>query len=150
MVGQDLVFLAIYRVIYPKATIAEVNAFLYTVNLANPFFAFYSPSQIYNGETLIGLSCKKGSTTAYQALYPVNLQKRWDYWNYPYPLGIADIHRSHVINLDECGIFFETTANRQHVEAYKGHMVRDEGPYSKSEKWNLIFCNLRGRLSQWK
>ena len=140
MIGQDLVYLAIYRLVYMKALIAEINAFLYTVNIGNPFFAFYAPSQISNAEALIGLSRKKGSTTAYQALFPVNLEKRWNYWNYPYPLGIADIHRSRVIDLDECGMFLETTANRSIGKAYKGLRVRDVGPYQKSEKWNLLLA----------
>ena len=138
--GQDLVYLAIYRVIYPKCTIAEINAFLYRANIMNPFFSFYSPSQISRTEAMIGLSRKKGSTTAYQAFYEVNLEKRFNYWNYPYPLGIADIHRSKVIDLDECGVFLETTANRKYGKAYSGLRVRDEGPYSKTEKWNLLLA----------
>ena len=138
--GQDLVYLSIYRVIYPKCSIAEINAFLYRANIMNPLFSFYSPSQISRAEALIGLSRKKGSTTAYQAFYDVNLEKRYNYWNYPYPLGIADIHRSHVIDLDECGIFLETTANRKYGKAYSGLRVRDEGPYSKTEKWNLLLA----------
>ena len=140
MAGQDLVYLSIYRVIYPKCSIAEINAFLYNANMMNPFFSFYSPSQISRAESLIGLSKKKGSTTAYQAFYDVNLEKRWNYWNLPYPLGIADIHRSRVIDLDECGVFLETTANRKYGKAYSDLRVRDEGPYSKTEKWNLLLA----------
>ena len=138
--GQDLVFLAIYRVIYPKSSIAEINAFLYQANLMNSLFSFYSPSQISRAEAMVGLSRKKGSTTAYQAFYDVNLEKRFNYWNLPYPLGIADIHRSRVIDLDECGVFLETTANRKYGKAYLGLRVRDEGPYSKSEKLNLLLA----------
>ena len=137
--GQDLVYLSIYRVIYPKCSIAEINAFLYRVNIANPFFSFYSPSQISKAESMIGLSRKKGSTTAYQAFYDVNLIKRWNYWNYPFPLGMGGIHRSRIIDLDECGIFLET-ANRKFGKAYSGLRVRDEGPYSKTEKWNLLLA----------
>ena len=100
--GLDLILLALYRSIYPKASIAEVNAFLYKANFGNPSFSFYSPSQILRAEALIGLSRKKGSTTAYQAFYPVNLRKRWNYWNMAFPIGIADIPRRCVIDLDEC------------------------------------------------
>ena len=140
MRGQDLVFLALYRVFYPKATISEINAFLYRCNLRNPFWNFYHPSQISRAETLIGLSRKRGSTTAHQALYPANIQKRWQYWNLPYPLGIADITRSKVIDLDECGVFLETHANRSYGKSYIGLRVREEGVYSKSEKWNLLLA----------
>ena len=138
--GQDLILLALYRCIYPKATIAEVNAFLYRANFGNPMFSFYSHSQICRAETMIGLSRKRGSTTAYQAMYPVNLRKRWMYWNYRFPLGIADIPRQYIIDLDECGIFMEKTANRTYGKAYSGMRVREEGPYSKSEKWNLLLA----------
>ena len=47
----------------------------------------YSPSQISEAETWIGLTRKKGSTTAYQALLPINKLKRWAFWNLPYPHG---------------------------------------------------------------
>ena len=140
MSGPDLIYLAIFRAFYPKATIAETNAFLYRANLGNPFWNFYSQSQIHRGECLIGLSRKRSSTTAYQALYPVNLQKRWDYWNLPYPLGIADIRRSQIIDLDECGMYMETTANRKYGKAVVGLRVNETGPYSKSEKWNLLLA----------
>ena len=93
LTGPDLIYLALYRIAYPKCTIAEMNAFLYRANMGNPFWAFYSKSQISKAEKLIGLSRKVGSTTAYQALLPVNLEKRWEYWNYAFPLGIADIPR---------------------------------------------------------
>ena len=140
MVGADLIYLALFSVFYPKCTIAEVNTFLYRANLGNPTFAFYKQSQICFGEKLIGLSRKRASTTAYQALYPVNLQKRYEYWNYPFPLGIADISRSRIIDLDECGIEMESTVNRTYGKAYVGCWVNEVGPYSKSEKWTLLLA----------
>ena len=72
MSGLDLIHIAMYQVAYPKCTIAEINAFLYNVNLGNPNFSFYSQSQISLAEKSIGLTRKKGSTTAYQAYYPQN------------------------------------------------------------------------------
>ena len=73
MPGQDLIYIALYRAAYPKCSIAEMNAFLYRANLGNPIFAFYSQSQISLAEKSIGLTRKKGSTTAYQALLPRNV-----------------------------------------------------------------------------
>ena len=140
LIGPDLLYLALYRVVYPKATIAEINSFLYKVNLANPNFRFYSPSQICRAEATIGLTRKKGSTTAYQAYYPQNLRKRWNYWNLPFPLGIGGIHRSRIIDLDECGCFLETTANRNYGKSFISCRVREEGSYSKAEKWNLLLA----------
>ena len=57
-----------------------------------------------------------------------------------FPIGIADIPRRCIIDLDECGIFLETTANRKYGKAYSGLRVREPGPYSKSEKWNLLLA----------
>ena len=110
MSGQDLIYLALYRVAYPKCTIAEINAFLYRANLGNPAFSFYSQSQISIAEKSIGLTRKKGSTTAYEAFLPRNLERRFRYWNYPFPVGVADINRAMIIDLDECGIFKENHA----------------------------------------
>ena len=45
-----------------------------------------------------------------------------------------------MIDLDECGIFMETHANRQHGKYFVGLRVREEGAYGKSEKWNLLLA----------
>ena len=145
--GNDLVLLAMYRLVYPKAQQSELNAFLYRCNFGNLGWRFYSPSQITTAEHQIGLSRKAGSSTAYQALLPINILKRHNYWNMSYPLGIADISRADMIDLDECGIFVET-ANRKHGKAYVGVRVKEPGPYSKSEKWNLLLaiCGENGQI----
>ena len=137
--GFDLILLAIYQMIYPKVNAANINAFLYRCNYGNINFQFYSHSQICKAESLIGLSRKAGSTTAYQALLPRNIQKRYNYWNYPYPIGIANCRWCQMIDLDECGLFLET-ANRKHGKAYVGLRVGEPGPYSKTEKWNLLMA----------
>ena len=140
LTGPDLVYLALYRIAWPKCTIAKINTFLYRVNMGNPFFAFYSKSQISKSENLIRLSRKVGSTTAYQAMFPENLERRWGYWNYAFPLGIADIPRTRIIDLDECGISIDVTVNRKYGKAYTGVRVREEGPYQKGEKWTLLLA----------
>ena len=126
---EDLIFLAFYRMLYPKAQADEINAFLYNANFGNVDFTFYSRSQITEAEKLIGLSRKAGSSTAYQAFLPMNIQKRWNYWNLPYPMGIADIPRRFMIDLDEAGIFIESV-NRGHDKVYIGAHVNKPGPYS--------------------
>ena len=75
--GHDLILLALYCLAYPKANAAEINAFLYRVNFGNIMFRFYSPSQISKTEERIGLTKKRGSTTAFQAYLPINKFKRW-------------------------------------------------------------------------
>ena len=81
-------------------------------------------------ETRLGLTKKSGSTTAYQAYLPINLQKRWMYWNLPYPFGIADIRVEDFIDLDECGLFVDT-ADKSICKAFVGNRVRQEGNYQK-------------------
>ena len=145
----DLVHLALYRVAYPKATHAEVNAYLYRVNFGDHTFRFYSHSQISEAKARIGLSRKKGSTTAYQAFYPENLERRWQYWNVPFPIGIADIRQCRIIDLDECGLYV-ASANRNGGKAYVGIRVRDAGPYSNADKWTLLMavCGEDGTVDQ--
>ena len=83
--GRTLRHLALYRSIRPKATIAEVQAVLHTLE---PNAMIYSPSQVFRGEDSLGLSRVAGSTTADNAYLPINIQKRHMYWNNPYPLGM--------------------------------------------------------------
>lgn len=134
---HNIVFIALYRVAFPKASAAQINAFLYRVNYGDVNFRFYTPSQISKAECRIGLTTKCGSTTAYQAYLPINVLKRWMYWNLPYPFGIADIRVEDLIDLDECGLFVET-ADKHIGKAYVGNRVRQEGNYQKSEKWTLL------------
>ena len=135
--GHDLILLALYRVAHPKAQIAEINAFLYRANFGDPTFCFYSPSQISRAEDILDLRQKRASTTAYQAFLEVNLMWRWRYFNLPYPLGIADIRRQDMIDCDEAGIFLETV-NRNNGKAHKTVRVVSRGPYSKTQKWNVM------------
>ena len=136
---HDCLLLALYRVAFPKATAAEINAFLYRANFGNTLFRFYSPSQISMCEQRIGLSKKRGSTTAFQALLPINKLKRWCFWNMAYPFGIADIRREDMIDLDEAG-FELSTADRGEGKAYVGKRVKQSGLYSRSDKWTLLLA----------
>ncbi|KAL9179479.1 hypothetical protein ACHAXT_008769 [Thalassiosira profunda] len=136
---HNQLLVALYRIAYPKATAAEVNAFLFRANFGNLNFRFYSASQISECESRIGFTRKRGSTTAYQALLPRNKQKRWCFWNLPYPYGIADIRRRDLIDLDECGIELQS-ADRHIGKAYIGKRVQQTGPYQKSTKWNLLLA----------
>jgi len=136
---HNLLLLALYRIAFPKSNAAEINAFLYRANYGSLDFRFYSSSQITEAEQRIGLTTKKGSTTAYQALLPINKQKRWMYWNLPFPHGIADIFREDLIDLDECGVEL-SSADRKFGKSYVGKRVKQTGPYSKSEKYNLLLA----------
>jgi len=139
--GMDNYMLALWRSIWPKATIAEVNALLFKsqVERGEEYPRFFDPSQICRAEDRLGLGRKRGSTTAYQAMLPRNLMKRWMYWHLNYPYGIADIPKDDWIDIDEAAVFVET-ANRSHGKAYIGFRVREEGPYNHSEKYVLTMA----------
>ena len=146
---HNIILLALYCMAFPKATAAEVNAFLYRANYGNMNFRFFSASQICEAEKIIGLTRKRGSTTAYQALRPINRQKRWMFWNLPYPYGIADIRREDMIDLDECGVEM-TDADRSLGKAYIGHRVSQPGPFSKSMKINLLLAISGDDNNRWR
>ena len=57
--SHDLILLALYRVVLPKATHTETNAFLYRANFGDRRFCFYGHSQISIAEKLIGLTTTK-------------------------------------------------------------------------------------------
>ncbi|CAB9525377.1 expressed unknown protein [Seminavis robusta] len=134
--GHQLLMLSFYRLCYPKATAAEINAFLFATTLPGQQYRFYSESQITEAEDYLGISRKRASTTAYQASLPINLAKRHAFWNYPYPTGIAGTSRSTIIDWDEAGVWVETT-NRGYGKCFIGSRAREEGPYNHSQKYTL-------------
>ncbi len=57
---QDLVNLALYRMVRPKAYTDEVTAYVHNQNPANPL---YSQSQVIRVEQRLGFICKAALTT---------------------------------------------------------------------------------------
>ena len=137
--GGNLIWLSLYRVALPKATHAEINAFLYIMNSEDPHYQIYSHSQICRAEQRIHLTKKRSSTTAYQALDPRNVQWRDNYWNMNYPFGIADQDPRKMIDLDEMACSVDG-ANRSRGTCLVGNRAREVGPYSKSDKVTLLMA----------
>ena len=137
----ELYMLGFWRTVWPKSTHAELNALLFNgqVSRGVPNPRFYAPSQLCRAEDRLGLSSVRGSTTAYQALLPRNLARRFVYWHSNYPAGIADILWDDVIDFDEAAIFVET-ANRKSGKSVIGVRVKEEGPYNHSEKYTLTMA----------
>ena len=131
--------MSLYRAGKPKATAAELNAFLFNMNRHNPNFNFYSGSQFSRAEKSIYLTTKRSSTTANQAFLFVNMQKRENYWNLPYPFGIANVPVADIIDIDECSIFLEQI-NRTCGKGMQGDRVTEQGAYSKTAKVNLMMA----------
>ena len=74
----DLYVLAFWRILWPKSTHAKFNAYMFNSQVARGELhpRFYTPSQLSKAEDRLGLSRKRGSTTAYQAMTPRNLARR--------------------------------------------------------------------------
>jgi hypothetical protein len=138
--GHDGFLLCYYRALYPTCSRAELIAFLWNAHgrhLQPP--RFFDPSQITRAEDRFGLSRKRGSTTARQALLPINVAKRGIFWTEPYPHGIADTEIEEMVDIDECGLFVETAA--RHIgKAFVGVRCREPGPYGHSEKYTLLMA----------
>ena len=90
--GPDLVLLALYRILFPKALLSEVAAFVWNAwgRLQNALVLYGLPN-ILKAETRLGLTRKKGSTTAYQAYFPINTALQQTFWTQPWPYGMANI-----------------------------------------------------------
>ena len=126
--------LTLFRILWPRGTHHEANIWLFH---SNGMTRFYQPSQICKAEDSLGLSTKRASTTARQAMLPMNLQLRFNYWYLPSPYGIADCPRVRTIDLDEAALFVEL-ALRGCGKAHLTRRVREVGPYGHSEKLNIL------------
>ena len=100
-----------YRMIFPKATADEIRRFLFENNFNNP--RIFSRTDITRSELLIGLTRKRSSTTAFQAMMPHNIFRRWLFWNMGPPVGVMGIDRHSLVDIDEAA-FFMTTCNRKY------------------------------------
>lgn len=138
--GEEMIRLALWKRMFPRSTAHETNAFLWNSS-PHPVGArrLYSTSQISAAEDRLGLSFKVSATTARQAMLPVNIQKRWNFWHLPYPFGIANIAREDLIDLDEAAVFLETV-NRSRGKSYIGTRCREIGNYGHSTKFTLVMA----------
>ena len=129
--------LALYRIAYPKATAAEVNAYLFACTLPGQQLRFYSESQITRAEQeWLGFSCKRASTEAAQANLPINIAKQDSFWNDQYPFGINGTSRATIFDWDEAAIFHEST-NRAYGKCYINTQAKEVGPYNHSQKFTI-------------
>ncbi len=137
--GRNMVLHALFRAFRPKATAAECIAMLYEMNRGQPGNRFHCPSNITRVEKQLCLTRKRGSTTAFEAMTPRNQQWRWNYFNLPYPYGIADIPALLVIDLDKDGIYPDRT-NRKYGKTVVGDRCREYGLYVRDCKLNLLLA----------
>ena len=138
--GIDLVNLALFRLICPKAYIDEVRAYVHNRNPAN---RPYSPSQIHRAEERIGIWTKVASSTSNEAYRPVNLNKRSDYWSKPFPDGVADQETEDMIDIDEAGFKLESK-DRKRGKVGKQRRADARGKYKKGAKGTSLLMGISG------
>jgi len=134
--GQPLVRLALYRCVYPKATVDQIRAFLYNMD---PLERPYSRSQIHRAEDLLDLRTKAASSTCERAYLPANLQKRHMFWYDNYPFGRANIRTSDMIDMDQAGFKIEST-NPGFGKTVSWLRCDDAGQYNRDMKVNCMMA----------
>jgi len=126
--GQDLVNLAVYRTVQPKAYIDKVRAYVHNRNPAN---MPYSRSQIGRAELRLGLHRKAASTTSDCAYLQVNLHKQFMYWNAAFPDGVSgESTPADVIDIDKSNYKLESQ-NRKFGEVTRERRCDAQGKYKK-------------------
>ncbi len=134
--GLVLEWLALYRAVLPKATLAECRAFLFNMDPTQPP---YSNSQVHRAEKLLDLKRKAASTTADFATLPINMLKRELYWTMPPPLGMVGVAVADIIDIDEAGFFLESS-NRNFGKTVSCLRCSQNGVYGRGEKVNLLLA----------
>jgi hypothetical protein len=127
--GPELVLLATFVQMYPKAQTCKKVAFLWNAFGRNmPVPRFYVASQITRAEQMLGISRKCSSTTARQAFTATNILRRHHFWHSNHPLGIADIKAEDMIDIDEAKLILEQS-NRRHGKCAIERRCRETGNY---------------------
>jgi hypothetical protein len=132
--GRDAYLLALYRTAHPKSRADEVIAYLMNNQLVPRLI---SRKVLSAAETRLGMSTKRGSTSAYQADLPINVLRHENYFSQPPPLGINGFPRLRIVDIDESGWYLES-ACRKYGKARIGRRAPDVGPYGHSRKHTMI------------
>ena len=138
--GEDLVHLAVFRLVRPKGFLYEAAAYIHNRNPTHPP---YSKSQIYRAECRLGISRKVGSTTSDLAYLPVNIRKRTRYWNENYPDGIGGLSTEDVIDIDEAKYKLESQ-NRKRGKTIRRKRVNARGKYKRGEEGTNLLMGISG------
>jgi len=134
--GEDRFLVAFYRMVCPKASAAEVAAFVFNHSSVP---RLYSSGQISQCEIDLGLTRKCASTTANQAFLPHNVWRRWLFWNTTFPTGITDSDIEDLLDIDETAIELNY-CNRGVGKSFIAMRVNEAGNYERTRKFTLILA----------
>ena len=133
MTGADQLLFSICLYIYPNASSDQLCVFM----IANGG-GVYSRQTITQRCMELGLSRKRSSRESFEAYSAASIQKNIWFWYEPPPLGISDVSRFRLIDVDETG-FYLKTINTKYGRAHTTNRVRHPAHYTRSEpKVNVI------------
>jgi hypothetical protein len=121
--GTDLMQLALYQAIFPKATISKCRAYLYNID---PTKDPYSGSQVHQAEHQFGILASEST-------------KHELYWTLPPLLGMRGVPISDIVDVDEAGFFLEHSDQR-HGKTVLCLRCSQNGVYRNGEKVNLLLA----------
>ena len=127
LLGQYLLLLVLFKLIWPQANYYECIAFI--ANESDDAEIF-TEKQVSLALRKLGYTQKVTSTVAYQAFTERNLIRRRLYWTMPWPVGIHGIPRRLLIDADEFGLHLND-ANRKYGSSPRGLHIRKPGNYDR-------------------
>jgi len=125
--GEHLFILAAYKRIFPHAKAAQCALF---ISIHSTDGRVFTNTQIHNALKLLGMTRKKGSTTAYQAFTPRNEYLYDCFISFNFPAGIKNVPRRLLMDGDECS-FQVGDIGQSYGHAVKGLRVRKMGNYGR-------------------
>ena len=134
IVGVDLINLVTFLRAWPESQLEEMAVFLY--NEGGPL---YSVDVISKRLAELEITKKRASTEAYQAQREDVQFRVWSFFNCPSPLGIFQVPRRKLIDVDEFGITMEK-CNRTGGWALSVFRVRKDGHYHFGAKITVLFA----------
>ena len=137
--GVDLVNLAFFRLVCPKAYLSKV--WIYISN-CNPTIRPYYWYQIVRVEQHLSLWQKKRSATSNEAYCPNNLRKR-DYWEEPFPSGVNNQDTALVIDIDKTRFKIDDQ-DRKRGKVTKQRCANSKGNYEKGDRNMSLLMRISG------
>ena len=123
--GEHLFWLALCRLIYPKASADEVRAF---ISRQSSDGVVFSRDQVGRAEKKLGLVTKRASTPALQAFTEENVRRHRWFWTRPWPLGVVGTPRAQLCDVDEFGLWLEK-CNRSYGKSLRGLTCSEPGKW---------------------
>jgi hypothetical protein len=108
-------------------------------------FIYNKGGDLYSRQTIsrrlgeMEITKKRASTEGYQTKRPDVQFRVWSFWNCPLPLGVFQVLRRMLIDVDEFGVTLEK-CNRTGGWAVKVLRVRKDGHYHHGAKISVIFA----------